>query len=90
MNPFNGDEFALIIVCITIISVIKIIFGFIKYLIEKKEPPQAEETYVDETYVDEIISKEVFYEFGDEEPYFKCLCKRTWSNGNVEFVSYVS
>ena len=85
MNLFNGDEFALIIVCITIISALKIIVQFIKYLIEKKEPPQAEETYVDE-----ILSKEVFYEIGDEEPYFKCLYKRTWSNGNVEFVSYVS
>lgn len=73
------DSFNLIVICITIIYALKIIIEFIKFNNGRNEPKS--------TFVDELISKEIYYEFGDQEPYFKCLYKRTWSDGNIEFIT---
>jgi hypothetical protein len=72
----------LIIVCVTIIAGLKIIVEFVKFLLTRNLPPVPEETFVDE-----LISQEIYYEVADQEPYFKRLYKRTWSNGNVEFIT---
>ncbi len=79
MNINTIDSFNLIVICITIISGLKIIIEFINFLVNRNKPQ--------ETFIDELVSKEVYYEAGDNEPYFKCLYKRTWSNGKIEFIT---
>ena len=80
MNSIDPSN--LIIVCVTIIAALKIIVEFIKFLIKRNDPPE-----VKATFVDELISQETYFEIGDQEPYFKRLYKRTWSNGDVEYVT---
>jgi hypothetical protein len=55
---------------------------FFTFLIKRNDPLR-----VEETYVDELISEEKYFESNDDEPYFKRLYKRTWSNGNIEYVT---
>lgn len=73
---------SLIVICIAIITGLKIIIGFLKFLIKRNDPPE-----IEETFVDELISEEIYHEFNDTEPYFKRLYKRTWSGGNVEYIT---
>lgn len=75
----------LIIICIAIIAALKIIIGFIKYLISRNDPPIAPTP--ERKYVDELVSEEKYFEYNDEEPYFKRLYKRTWEDGVVEYVT---
>lgn len=80
MNIDNSLD--LIIVCVTIIAGIKIIVEFVKFLLTRNVPAVPEETFVDE-----LVSEEIYYELGNQEPYFKRLYKRTWSDGSVEFIT---
>ena len=76
------DSFNLIVICITIISALKIIVEFVKFLIQRKDPPRPIRTFVDE-----LVHQEIYYEVGDSEPYFKRLYKRTWNDGEIEYVT---
>ena len=76
------DTFNLIVICVAAITALKILVEFIKFLISRNAPLE-----IEDTYVDELVSEERYFEGNDDEPYFKRLYKRTWGNGNVEYVT---
>ena len=81
MNFNYNDTINLLIICATMVGIIKSIFSFIKFLIRRNDPPRPERTFSDE-----LVREEKWYNEEDPEPYFKNLYKRTWNDGTVEYI----
>lgn len=76
MKQIFDNTLILIIVCITAVSILKVVFNFLTELINRKR-----------TFTDKIISQETYFSDDSSEPNIKVIIERTWDNGSVEIIS---
>lgn len=76
MKQILDSPLILIIICITVVSILKVVFNFLTELINRNR-----------TFTDKIISQETYYIDDSSEPNIKVLVERTWDNGSVEIIS---